>query len=93
MKVLVNLDRNLLTLRGEPLEGKLSDVLADILVTASTSRPAKTVALAMDFVNKGEAEVELSDIEFIKGVVLQNNQVIDLAKVQIIEALEDAVKE
>lgn len=93
MKVTVNLDRSLLTLKGEPLEEKLSDVLANVLVTSSTSRPAKTIAWAVDFVNRGEAEIDTMDIEFIKEIVVRNNQVIDLAKVQIMEALDNAAKE
>lgn len=93
MKVTVNLDRNLMTLRGEPLDEKLSDILADILVTASTPRPAKTIAIAMKLVNEGGAEIDKSDIDFIKEVIVGNNRVIDLAKMQIMQALDDAVGE
>ncbi len=84
----LNLDKNLIDLKGNPQEKLLCEVLADILATSSTLRPAQTMAWAYDFMKNGEIEVNKSDIEFIKDLIKRNQMFFDLAKAQLLEEME-----
>ena len=84
----LNLDKNLISLKGEPLPEKLSDILADIFAMSSTTRPAKMMALAVNLINDGEIEVDKSDIQLITELVENNMRIVNLAKAQILEEIE-----
>ncbi|MSU01944.1 hypothetical protein [Tissierella pigra] len=84
----LNLDKNLISLKGEPLPEKLNDILADILAMSSTVRPAKMMAWAVNLVNDGEFEVNKSDIQLIKELVENNMRIVNLAKAQILDEIE-----
>lgn len=84
----LNLDKNLLDLRGNPQEKKLCDILADILATSSTSRPAQVMAWAYDLIKNGEIDINKADIEFIVDLIIKTMMFIDLAKAQLIEEIE-----
>jgi len=84
----LNLDRNLLDLKGNPQEKKLCDILADILATSSTMRPAQTIAWAIKLISEGEVEISKADIDFIVDLVKKNTMFIDLAKAQLINEIE-----
>lgn len=84
----LNLDKNLLDLRGKPQDKKLYEILADILATSSTHRPAQTIAWAYDLIKNGEIEVNRQDADFISGLVEKNQTFIDLAKAQILDEIK-----
>lgn len=84
----LNLDKNLTTLKGEPTNEKLSDILADILAMSSTAKPAKMITWAVNLVNDGEIEVDKSDIQIITELVENNMRIVNLAKAQILEEIE-----
>lgn len=89
----LNLDKSLIDLRGNPQKENLSDILADILATSSTHRPAQTIAWAYDLVKTGEIEVSRTDLEFIKSIISRNPNFTDLAKAQLLEEIDKLLKE
>ncbi len=84
----LNLDKNLMSLKGEPLHDKLSDILADILAMSSTAKPAKMITWAVNLTNNGEIEVDKSDIQLITELIENNMRIVNLAKAQILDEIE-----
>jgi len=84
----LNLNDNLLDLRGIPQDKLLCEILADILATSSTDRPAQTMAWAYDLIKTGEIEISKDDKKFIIGLIINNQMFVDLAKAQLIDEIE-----
>lgn len=84
----LNLDKNMLTLKGEPTNEKLNDVLANMLAMSTIGKPAKMVTWAVNLTNDGEIEVNKEDIEVIKQVVENDPFTINLAKAQILDEID-----
>lgn len=84
----LNLDKNMLTLKGEPTKEKLNDVLANMLAMSTIGKPAKMITWAVNLTNDGEIEVNKEDIEVIKQVVLNDRFTINLAKAQILDEID-----
>lgn len=84
----LNLDNNLLDLRGNPQDKLLCEILADILATSSTGRPAQTMAWAYDLIKNGEIEINKDDAKFIIDLIKRNQSFIDLAKAQLLDEIE-----
>lgn len=85
----LNLDNNLLDLRGVPQDKLLCEILADILATSSTSRPAQTIAWAYDLMKTGEIEITKDDAAFLSDLIKSNHNFIDLAKAQLLEEIDN----
>lgn len=88
----LNLDKNLIGLKGEPINEKLSDILANILAMSTTGQPAKMITWAVNLTNYGEIEVNEEDIKLIKQVVENDRFTINLAKAQILEELDKLIE-
>lgn len=86
--MILNLDKNLLNLKGEPLPEKLSDILANMLAMATEGPPAKMMTWAVNLTNNGEIEVDKSDVKFLTHFIENNRQVVNLAKDQLLKELE-----
>ena len=84
----LNLDKNLLNLKGNPLPEKLSDVLANMLAMATTGKPAKMITWAVNLTNEGEIEVDKSDVKFLSDFIENNHNVVNLAKSQLLDEIE-----
>lgn len=84
----LNLDKNLINLKGEPIPEKLSDVLANMLAMATTGKPAKMITWAVNLTNEGEIEVDKSDVKFLIDFIENNHNVINLAKAQLLDEIE-----
>lgn len=84
----LNLDKNLLDLKGEPLRDKLSDILANVLAMSNIGKPARMITWAVNLTNNGEIEVEKSDLNFLTGLIESSPHIINLAKVQLLEEIE-----
>lgn len=84
----LNLDKNMLTLKGEPTNEKLNDVLANMLAMSTIGKPAKMITWAVNLTNDGEIEVNKEDIEVIKQVVENDPFTINLAKAQILDEID-----
>lgn len=84
----LNLDKNILNLKGEPMQDKLSDVLANILAMSTVGKPAKMITWAVNLTNNGEIEVNDDDVELIKKVIENDRFTINLAKAQLLEEIE-----
>jgi hypothetical protein len=84
----LNLDKNLLNLKGTPQDKLLCEILADILATSSTTRPAQTMAWAYDLIKNGEIEINKEDLNFIIDLIKNNQTFIDLAKIQILDEID-----
>lgn len=84
----LNLDKNLVNLKGEPMQDKLSDILANVLAMATVGKPAKMITWAVNLTNDGEIEVSNSDLRLIAEVIEQSPHVINLAKAQLLEEIE-----
>jgi hypothetical protein len=88
----LNLDKNLLSLKGEPIEERLNDVLADLLAMSTSGKPAKMMAWAVSLVNDGEIEVDKSDMKFLIGVIESSGRIVNLAKAQLIQEVEKVME-
>lgn len=84
----LNLDINLVNLKGEPMEEKLSDVLANMLATSNKGKPAKMIAWAVKLVNEGEIDIDKSDAKFLLDFIEHNELYTNLPKAQLMEELE-----
>jgi hypothetical protein len=85
----LNLDKQLLGLKGEPLQGdKMSDVLANNLAMSTVGKPAKMMAWAVNLINEGEIQVDKSDIKFLIEFVNDSKGMVNLAKAQLIDEIE-----
>lgn len=84
----LNLDKNLVTLKGEPLDEKLSDILANILAMSTTGKPAQMITWAVNLTNTGEIDINKEDATFIKGLIVNNQNYVNLAKAQILDEIE-----
>lgn len=88
----LNLDKNVVGLRGEPINEKLSDVLANILAMSTMGKPAKMITWAVNLTNYGEIEVNEEDVNLIKQAVENDRFTINLAKAQILEELDKLIE-
>jgi len=86
--VKLNLDKNLVNLKGEPLQDKLSDILANILAMATVGKPAKMITWAVNLTNNGEIDVDKSDLKFLSELIENSPHIINLAKVQLLDEIE-----
>lgn len=84
----LNLDRNLLDLKGNPLQDKLSDVLANMLAMATVGKPAKMMTWAVNLTNNAEIEVDKTDVKFIIEFIEHNQSFTNLAKAQLLDEIE-----
>jgi hypothetical protein len=84
----LNLDKNLINLKGEPIPEKLSDTLANMLAMATTGKPAKMITWAVNLTNEAEIDIDKSDVKFLLDFVENNHNVINLAKVQLLDEIE-----
>lgn len=84
----LNLDKNLLDLKGNPMNDKLSDILANMLAMATTGPPAKMITWAVNLTNNGEIEIDKSDVRFLLDFINNNRNVVNLAKSQLLDELE-----
>lgn len=84
----LNLDKNLLDLKGNPLQEKLNDVLANMLATATVGKPAKMITWAVNLTNDGEIEVDKSEVKFLVEFIEHNQVYTNLAKAQLIDEIE-----
>ena len=88
----LNLDKNIVNLKGEPIPEKLSDVLANTLALSTSGKPAKMIAWAVGLVNNGEIDVDKTDLQFIAEIVERSQNIVNLAKAQILEEIERIMK-
>lgn len=84
----LNLDKNLMTLKGEPTNEKLSDILANILAMSTIGKPAKMITWAVNLTNNGEIDISKEDAKFLIEVVTNSPNYVNLAKAQLIEEFE-----
>jgi len=84
----LNLDKNLLDLRGQPMNEKLSDILANMLALSTVGKPAKMITWAVNLTNNGEIDVDKSEIKFLSKIIESNPNTINLAKAQLLDEIE-----
>lgn len=84
----LNLDKNLANLKGEPLQDKLNDILANMLAMSTVGKPAKMITWAVNLTNDGEIDIEKEDIELIRNVIEHDPYTINLAKAQLLEEID-----
>lgn len=84
----LNLDKNLMTLKGEPTGEKLSDILANILAMSTVGKPAQMITWAVNLTNAGEIDISKEDAKFLIDVISNSHNYVNLAKAQIIEEIE-----
>jgi len=84
----LNLDRQFLNLKGEPLPDKMDEVLANALASSNVGKPAKMMAWAISLTNEGEINIDKSDAKFLIEFIENNRSIVNLAKDQLIEAIE-----
>lgn len=84
----LNLDKNLMTLKGEPTDEKLSDILANILAMSTVGKPAQMITWAVNLTNDGEIDITKDDAKFIIEVVENSPNYVNLAKAQILDEIE-----
>lgn len=84
----LNLDKSLVTLRGEPTIDKLNDVLANILAMSTVGKPAQMMTWAVNLTNNGEIDISKDEAKFISEVVADSPHYINLAKAQVLDEIE-----
>lgn len=84
----LNLDKNLLNLKGEPTRDKLCDILADVLALSTVGRPAQMIAWAVNLVNDGEIEIDNNNARFLSELIEKSPNIVNLAKAQLLEEIE-----
>lgn len=84
----LNLDKNILDLKGNPIDEKLSDILANILAMSTVGKPAKMITWAVNLTNDGEIDIDKSDKKFLIELIESSQQIVNLAKAQLIEEIE-----
>lgn len=84
----LNLDKNIVNLKGEPLQDKLNDILANMLAMSTVGKPAKMITWAVNLTNDGEIDIEKEDIELIRNVIEHDPYTINLAKAQLLEEID-----
>lgn len=84
----LNLDKNMVTLKGEPTNEKLSDILANILAMSTVGKPAQMITWAVNLTNNGEIDISKEDAKFLIEVVTNSHNYVNLAKAQLIEEIE-----
>lgn len=84
----LNLDKNLMTLKGEPTNDKLNDILANMLAMSTTGKPAKMITWAVNLTNNGEIEIDKEDVSFLKDLIINNPNYVNLAKAQLLDEIE-----
>lgn len=84
----LNLDKNLVTLKGEPTHEKLNDVLANMLAMATTGKPAKMMTWAVNLTNDGEIEIDKEDAKFIAQLITESPNYVNLAKAQLLDEID-----
>jgi uncharacterized protein (DUF2164 family) len=84
----LNLDNQFVDLTGVPLPVKMDDTLANMLAMSTVGNPAKMITWAVNLTNEGEIEVDKSDVKFLMDFVEQHPGVSNLAKAQLLEAIE-----
>ena len=84
----LNLDKNLLNLKGEPMPEKLSDILANMLAMGTTGPPAKMITWAVNLTNNGEIDIDKSDVKFLTSFINENRTFVNLAKSQLLDEIE-----
>lgn len=87
--MILNLDKNLLTLKGEPTNERLNDILANILATSTTGKPAKMMAWAVNLTNDGEIDINKEDADFLSDLITKNSNYINLAKAQLLSEIDE----
>lgn len=88
----LNLDKNIIDLKGNPLPDKLSDILANVLALSSVGPPAKMMAWAVNLINEGEINVDKDDIRFLTDHIRNHHGLTNLVKHQLLEEF-DRLKE
>ncbi|HYE82189.1 MAG TPA: hypothetical protein VEG39_08485 [Clostridia bacterium] len=86
--MLLNLDNQIIDLKGSPLPVKLSDILANMLAMSTTGSPAKMITWAVNLTNDGEIEVDKADLKFLKNFIEQHPGATNLVKSQLLERIE-----
>lgn len=84
----LNLDKNMITLKGQPTDEKLSDILANILAMATVGKPAQMITWAVNLTNESEIDISKEDAKFLIEVVTDSQNYVNLAKAQVIEEIE-----
>jgi len=84
----LNLDKNLLDLKGEPMSEKLNDILANMLAMGTTGPPAKMITWAVNLTNNGEIDIDKSDVKFLTSFINENRTFVNLAKSQLLDEIE-----
>lgn len=90
--ITVNLDEHLIDWKGNPLDEKASEVLANMLATASTNNPARMMAWAIDLVNEGELSATKDELREIINLIKANQNIVNFAKANLIEKIEKAIE-
>lgn len=83
----LNLNKNLMSLKGDPLPDKLSDILANVLAMATTGKPAKMITWAVNLTNNGEIEIDEGDKKFLIGFIENSPRIVNLAKAQLLDEI------
>jgi hypothetical protein len=91
--MILNLDKNIINLRGDPLPEKLSDILANVLAMSNVGKPAKMITWAVNLTNDGEINIDKTDAKFLVDLIERSTQIVNLAKAQLIDEIEKLSEE
>lgn len=85
----LNLNFDLKDLDGKAIpEGNIAKVLANILVRSESSDPMKIMTIATALYQKGEVELDASDVEKLKEEINKQKGMTTLLKAKILEQIQ-----
>lgn len=84
----LNLDKQFLDLKGNPLPDRMDEALANALATSNVGKPARMISWAISLINDGEIDIDKSDVKFLMEFVERHPGLTNLAKGQLLERIE-----
>jgi hypothetical protein len=85
--MMINFDTHILGLDGNPIDRKISDVLAEAISMSSMGNPLKVMVWAYDLTKTGEIDLNELDIQMLAKIVETSVYLTNLAKFQILKML------
>ena len=88
----LNLDKQLIGLKGEPISQNLSDILANVLATSNIGKPARMITWAVNLVNNGSIDINEDEAKFLVELIEKSPNIINLAKARLIDEIRKLKK-
>lgn len=87
----LNLNFQLKDLTGKPIESEpIAKIFANALAASQSNDPLKIMHIAQTLYNKGEIDLDISDLEMLINEVKSSKAFTNILQAQILEAIDNA---